>query len=653
MISVANSLKLARTKLRYKRGLLFTSVVAASLMFAALIACIIVFSAAEKSAESLVKRAGNDRYLVRVSPVIPDEVLLSSRNLSPKDIAEIRAFEKKYYLDLRAKYQEAGVPYDESIEIPALIPDSLKPQSLPEDQRVALNFQSPVVEAFRQKRFREYEKTAPNSLPKLRELGSTYGADGYYIEYPTTFPFIPQSHLIFDNKEDLGVQEARYGDSSTYGIVTNAVYNSYYQFVDEKLLERYLLPDTPNGPKGVPVVITAQEAVTLFGKEVGIGEEPKDASEKLKWLDNVRSKLSGYTYQVCTRNVAEQAMLSKIQRDYAEIQDNKNDSSYMPPALQYDYPDSPCGDIKTKQDNRTDDQKTADNAAIETQNKLGTYAPPEHYLTTFQIVGIASVQPFSKFDADITSYIRNLLSPQDTLRSAAIPIQRYENLPDNFKFHSETLDDNSDSLSAIVGNPNFASRVLEFPTVEKANAFLDKETCRVSNTDCHKPYRADPYGSNYLILDEIGKLFRKIINVLLPVLASLSLVIIWFTISRIMMESRRETAIYRAMGATRMDISLIYITYVMILSSLISICSLVTGISVAFVINVTYGQRLTDIALTSLGVSSNGQSFSLFDLSSPLIWLMVGMIFVVSMLASLHPLIRNVMRPPIEDMREE
>lgn len=50
MIRPSYALKLARTKLRSKRGMLAASVVVAGLPFAVLIATIIVFSGAEKSA---------------------------------------------------------------------------------------------------------------------------------------------------------------------------------------------------------------------------------------------------------------------------------------------------------------------------------------------------------------------------------------------------------------------------------------------------------------------------------------------------------------------------------------------------------------------------------------------------------------------------
>lgn len=53
-----------------------------------------------------------------------------------------------------------------------------------------------------------------------------------------------------------------------------------YEFTDQKNLSRYLLPTDAATLKGMPVVISAQEAASLFGEKVGIGEEPESASER-------------------------------------------------------------------------------------------------------------------------------------------------------------------------------------------------------------------------------------------------------------------------------------------------------------------------------------------------------------------------------------
>ena len=651
MIRPRFAVKLARTKLRSRRGMLIASVAISSMLFAAFIACAAAFTGAEKSADLFVKKAGNDRYLVMVQPVVPPDVQLYTRDLTAEQIKEIKAFEAQYYANLRAQYKAAGVAYDASQEVSALMPDAFKSTTLPEDQRVSLNFRSPVVDAFRARRMQDYLKSAPNTLDKLKLTGAVYGATGYYSETPTLFLSIPNSHVILDGHEDLSATDMKSGGSTSYGYQTNAIYNSSYQFDDSHLLDRYLVTRNTANLKGIPVVVSAQEAARLFGKSFGIGTEPKDVNKQRAWLADVQRKLNGYTYQVCTRSSTEQTMLNKIQQDYADAQNHRDDKNYVAPALQYGYPTSPCGDIVTTQDSRSVAEKKAADTLVQNQKKLGTYVPGAHYLTTFQIVGFMHPQPYSNAAASVTSYLQNLLASQEFSMSAMVPRQMYDALPDDLKFPSGT----TTSIAVSDTQPSqLAPHVLEFKTVANARAFLDTQTCPSSSSDaCKKLYTAAPYGSNYLILDEIGKLFQRVIGIALPVLLGLAFVIVWFAVSRIMADSRRETAVYRAMGAARSDILGIYITYVLLIALRIVVTSLILGVGMAFVVDATYGTQLTNIALSSFGIVSSDLRFGLFDITSPLVWATIPMIFAVSLLASAQPLVRSVIRPPIRDMREE
>lgn len=652
MIRPSYAYELAHTKLRSKRGILITSIIVSSLMFSALIASIIVFTAAEKSALSFIKAAGNDKYLVQVSPNIPVSVRDAPSPLSVKDVDEIKAFEKKYYDAIRQKYVKAGVSYDSSTEVPILKPNPFRTDDSSESARWMVDYASPATTAWLTEKLSVYAKTAPNTYDKLKDLGAKYGATGYYGQTSTAFPTLPQSRLIEDGKEDFSSNNLKSSNPTSYGYLINAAYNSNYQFRDDSLVDRYLLTKSAKSLKGIPVIITAQEAASLFGKEVGIESEPKRESDKRKWLKDIQEKLNGHTYQACTRNSAEQAMIAEIQQNYTDIEKNKGTPNYKEPSLQLQLPSSACGDITVKKDTRTQAEKSAQNKTDEEQKKLGLYVAPAHYLTTFQIVGIMNAQPFSEYSTSVESYIKNLLSPQDDSFSAVVPTQLYEQLPDSLKFNGQ-ITAQADPTRYELDNATFVSRVLEFNSIDKARAFLSNEACPSHDLGCAKSFYADPYGSNYLILDEIGKLFRQILTVALPVFIGMALIIMWFTISRIMAENRKETAVYRAMGAKRIDITAIYTIYTLLIAARISAISFIFGIGTAYVVDRIYGSQLTDTSLSAFGIISNHMRFSLFDLSSPLLLGILGLIFAVSIIACIQPLIRNVMRPPIRDMREE
>ncbi len=652
MIRPSYAIKLARTKLHSKRAMLIASIIVASLLFAMLVAMIIVFSGAEKSASTFIKKVGNDRYLVSVTPVIPDEISLFINSFSAEQVREIRDFEKQYYTELRQKYRAAGIEYDASQEISALQPDQFKPMTLPEELRVSFNPQSPVLATLREKKFNDYVKTAPNTYSKLQSLGAQYGASGYHLATgEVAMPPLPQSRMIINKKEDFSVAEPRRDGATPYDSFVYAAYNSSYQFTDDALLERYILEKDISKIKGVPVVITAQEAARLFGDKHGIGKEPSTPAAKRVWITQIQEKIRGEMYDACSRNTAELQMLEKIQRDYIEIKNNAGIKTYVEPSLQYDYPKTACGDIVVKKDTRTREEKTADENLVQTQKKLGTYEAPAHKKTTFQIVGFILARPFSERTMSAELYIQDLLMPQSSTFSAQIPRQMYDKLSDQYKFpsppHEFVYPASREARSQM------ATRVVEFTTMDNARKFMQHETCPEYATQCEKLYSSSPYGSNYLILDEIGKFFMRVIGVAFPAALGLASIIIWFTVSRIMMENRKETAVYRAMGAKRYDIGAIYVTYLMLVALRIALVSIILGITAAFVVDTIYGKVLTDAAVTAFGIIDGAPRFSLFDISSPLLITVVGAIFAISIIASTPPLMRNVRRNPIRDMRED
>lgn len=651
MIRPLHSLKLARTKLHSKRGALITSIIVASLLYSALITLVIIFSGAEKSSSEFIKKVGNDQYLVKVSPYIPFEEIGFTNPPSLEVIREIKSFERQYYSDLRSKYESLGLGYDESSETSALTPSVWASESLPEEQRVVINWASPITEAIRAKKFDEYAKTATNKLTDLKKAGEKYGASGYYtVNRQTSLPTIPGLRLVKDGEEDFSDSEMKGGDSTTYGYYTNAIHNGFYSFTDQKLLGRYLFKEQEDNLKGIPVIVSAQEAVSLFGDKVGIGEEPEIPSEKRKWLESVQANLSGYTYDVCFRNTAELTLLDKIQRDYADIKNNEGVENYQKPSLIYDNPSEVCGDILIKEDTRTTAERGSDIRRDENQKKLGTYIKPEHRLLTFQIVGIKYAQPYISHTDGVDEYVKSLLISQDESAALDIPIQMYETLPDELMI--DNLQDELATTTQQTGD-DFTSRVLEFSTINDARSFLDNETCPGPESECDKQFIASTYGSNYLILDEVGKLFNRIAGVVFPIILGFATIIIWFTVSRIMAENRKETAIYRAMGAKRIDIVSIYLTYISIITLWIAFVSFLVSTASALAVDYFYGQRLTNISTTAFGIIGDAPSFSLFHLDLLPLISIAGSMFIVSLLASVQPLALNVRRNPMRDMRSE
>lgn len=656
MIRPRHAVLLARTKLRSKRGMLIASIIVSSLLFAALIAAIIVFHGAQKSAVRFVEAANNEQYLVSVRPVIPNSVtnfFEGSLTLPVETIRDIKAFEKEFYAAERAKYKAAGVEYNEAGEVSPFRPSPFIDETVPAEQRVLIEWNSPVIDALLTKKFNDYAATAKNKFSDLQLIGSQYKAQQYYAQRPTMLMPIPSMRLIQEGKEDFTAEydhEAQLMSADKF-----AIHNSSYSFADDGLLQRNL-GKTPAELKGIPVIPSAQEVAKLFGEQLGIPAEPEGKAGHADWLRGAQEKAQGFTYQACYRNSTELQQIEKIKRDYAEIELHKDDKNYKKPSLLYALPTTACGDITIASDTRSDAEKKREEKAISDQKKLGTYSAPTHHLLTFQIVGLVYAEPFVFNPANAEDYIKGLLSGTvDTVRgsSAVIPYQLYQTLPEAMKFDDLVVP--ATGRNAGPASEDFIERIVAFRTIDEARQFISEVGCteKHDGSKCDKLFYTAPYGSNYLLLDDLAKAFVALMTIAFPAVLGFALIIIWFTMSRMMAENRKETAVYRAMGARRGDITAIYMTYTLLVALRIAIVSAVVGVAAAFAIDYFYAPQITATAASMFGMVANAPTVSLFDLSSPLTLVVIAAIFVVSIVASIQPLIRNVLRPPVRDMRSE
>ena len=113
---VIQAIKLARTKLRIHKVMLWLVIGASSLMFAILIAGIIVYEGFKNSTEKLTKEILDNKYLVSVYP-IESQVFLANEPLdSLEEVRKAKKFEQEYFKDLKSKYSELGLEYDEKMK---------------------------------------------------------------------------------------------------------------------------------------------------------------------------------------------------------------------------------------------------------------------------------------------------------------------------------------------------------------------------------------------------------------------------------------------------------------------------------------------------------------------------------------------------------
>ena len=125
------------------------------------------------------------------------------------------------------------------------------------------------------------------------------------------------------------------------------------------------------------------------------------------------------------------------------------------------------------------------------------------------------------------------------------------------------------------------------------------------------------------------------------------------TISRTVADSRKESAIFRALGATRLDIAQIYIMYTLLLAGLITLFAITAGLIGAGVIDALYSADFSTAARYIIMPRDLNTTFQLFTFDPLIIALAAVSIVAAALIGSILPLARNTRRNPMKDIRDE
>ena len=212
-----------------------------------------------------------------------------------------------------------------------------------------------------------------------------------------------------------------------------------------------------------------------------------------------------------------------------------------------------------------------------------------------------------------------------------------------------------DPTSVMWGGNQGDTHLAAFPTVDKARSAVRANSCTMSwSPACETmPFQLATYGSNYLAVDDITTQLRPAIITLLIITFTIATIIIWAMMGRVIADSRRETAVFRAIGAKRSDIVAVYLTYSLWVALRIVAFAALIGAAIAIAIEVLYADRATTIARLAYGVFTDDPTFTFIGLRSPVMWGILGGIVAMTLVAITPPLLRNIRRNPIKDMRDE
>ena len=634
MLRILDASKLALTKLRTRKIRLAVTIIVAGLLFGVVVFGLTVLRASMASIGRFSRDTMSTRYLLAYSNHNKDQSELFYN--TPQDAKDlILALHKQHIADKKAAAKALGVEYDEKSEEEPIM-------KINQDDSGSLNRNSWAVKTFLRQYTNEKNPLKPERIDAAaKRFGSsvTYRIQNVGGRNGSLDVMIGGREDFQRNKEAVPEQLNEFVSAA-----------GYQEILDESLLNYYFLPHRAHAASNeIPVFISYNDAAVLLGKKpLPTTAQPQQHIERIREL---RNEAGNITIQVCYRNNASSHLIQQA-LDQQRTAANKSKNEFdVKPSIEYALPatDS-CGGAIVKKDNRSASEKIADEKLQKFNQQFSTEnITPQQAKLTYRVVGLL---PDTAYGDDLKSKLAGALNanmpshwiiPKQTFEAGAAKIY----LPNILTTERQEL---SGGLSDTT--------IYEFIDAEHARAFYHATMCNVQPKD--KDLCVDgvsnftqPFGSNSLVIEELQQQLTPILWYSLLGVIGVAAFILMLTISRTVADSRKESAIFRALGATRLDIAQIYVMYTLLLAGLIELFAIVAGLIGAGVIDVLYSADFSTAAHYIIMPRDLNTTFQLFTFDPLIIALAAVSIVAAALIGSILPLVRNTRRNPMKDMRDE
>lgn len=212
---------------------------------------------------------------------------------------------------------------------------------------------------------------------------------------------------------------------------------------------------------------------------------------------------------------------------------------------------------------------------------------------------------------------------------------------------------NASTMSAYIsmGSPMAANDLVEFSSAEQAKRFVSEKGC--NGMDCMSKPFISYFGTNSVLIDNAIESAANVLGVAGAIIAGLAPLLMMGMIGRVITDSRRETAVFRAIGAKRNDIRMVYTLYVIAFSLIVAFVAVGLGLGAAALVNLQQADGLTAAARLMFIQSRETAPFSIIGIWPEALLLAIAVVILAGFTAMLLPLARNLARSPLKDMRDE
>jgi hypothetical protein len=628
MIRLGDATILAFTKLKTRKVRTIVTIVTASLLFSTLTFAIFVAGGVLDSAKRFTSGNLAERYIANVT---------FSGNEGGSNEQSVRDRANELYLQIiaekKAVAKQLGIEYDPKAE----------PKPVEENEGgIYLNSESLAA----RRALSEYRTKQPTAREKVEAIADKYHPKTYFSFGQSTIN--GQMKLMKEGKEDFAEKANATGFSATQDITNGWSYLAS-SVLQPFLVERKYL-DAQKNKNDLPVVAPYSKVEAALGlKPLAKNAPPKD---RLDRISDVRARAATVTFTTCYRNSASQAQIDQAQQSAREIERNKNNKDYQKPSLIYGLPPaSDCTPAVVLSDKRTAEEKKLAAKQLEFSRHFDDIVDPVQQKVTARVVGMSpdgfDPQSFSSVDILIS-----MIAGSSLQGAWAVPQEMYDTLPDKSiyeKFHPTSSIASPQLTAAYIPA---TSQLVEFSTADDAKAFMSEESCTGMDCNATKPY-VSYFGSNSVLVQDLTTGLTTVLGYVALAVAGIASLILMGMVGRVIGDSRRETAVFRAIGAKRNDIRAIYVLYTVFLSLLIAAATIALGCGFALWLDSQMSAEATVRAqLTFVGVEKSAE-FHLFGVWWQALLAIVGLVLAAGLVSLLLPISRNLARSPIKDMRDD
>jgi hypothetical protein len=633
MIRPLDTITLAYTKIRARKVRTAITIIVSGLLFGILMAAVFITSGVLQSVEDFGKEGIGERYIVKTISV-GNGGMSEDPFYNPEVVKRVEELHKNRIAEKKSEAKRLGIDYVSELEDPSPI------TTLQEDgNRKVVNFQSQGNKAVQQA---VQEFTKKTSKPfDIRSATKGYDIKAY-PELRVIQPADGQLEEMEDGKESIFVEKSE-AENKQQSFMDQSE-NKTLRVIDSSITKPFTTAEFDPNSGSIPVLLPYAQA------EKRLGLKPLDPSatkqQKIDRINEVRNRSGELIVDMCYRNSSSQELLGEAMRIDKEIRQKANDKDYQKPTITYTVPDaSSCGAIIIKEDLRTTIQKDLDEKRAEFDRKFNGKVEPYQRKLKLQVIGMTPTLSISQSQTSIASAIAMMLSPSiDDYWS--LPSELLNKLPADQRPDTIFGDHSKEQSSVFRSNEN----LVEFNSLESARKFLKDNECVFS---CSTGIFSVPFGSSSLIVADVKFWIEQMLYWIVLVASVIAAIILTGMIGRTVADGRRETAVFRAIGARRSDITAIYTTYTLLLAVRIVVFSAVLGVALALVVNWWMSADATTTAQLTFGTTDTSKIFQFFGVESIYTLIIPGCVIAAALFAMIIPLLRNVRRNPIQDMRDE